>query len=121
MSKTPRTDKKEFKLYDESLSRPCSVVRSSFARQLENELAEAEKKVFAYKTALELAESELIEARAEIERKDALIEQMREEISRLKRCCNCEYANHKLEVCEHADNEPETFMDGVCDLWSHNI
>ena len=48
--------------------------------QLENELAEAEKKVFVYKTALELAEAELIEARAEIERKDALIEQMREEI-----------------------------------------
>lgn len=40
--------------------------------------------------------------------KDKLIEQMREEISRLKRCCNCEYANHKLEVCEHPDNEPET-------------
>jgi len=53
--------------------------------------------------------------------RDKLIEQMREEISRLKRCCNCEYANHKFEVCEHPDNEPETFMDGVCDLWSHNI
>ena len=43
------------------------------------------------------------------------------EIERLKRCCNCEYANHKLEICMHPDNEPETFMDGVCDRWSHNI
>ena len=66
-------------------------------------------------------ETELAEARAEIERKDKLIEQMREEIARLKRCCNCQYANHKLEICEHPDNEPETFMEGVCDLWSHNI
>lgn len=43
MSKTPRTDKKEFKLYDESLSRPCSVVRSSFARQLEVELTDKDR------------------------------------------------------------------------------
>lgn len=47
-SKTPRTD-------------------AEFARQLEKELAEAGKKVFAYKTALELSEKELAEARAEIE------------------------------------------------------
>lgn len=43
MSKTPRTDKKEFKLCDESISRPCSVVRSSFARQLEVELADKDR------------------------------------------------------------------------------
>ena len=60
---------------------------------------------------------------AEVER-DELKKQLAEalaEIERLKRCCNCEYANHKLEICMHPDNEPETFMDGVCDQWSHNI
>jgi uncharacterized coiled-coil protein SlyX len=58
---------------------------------------------------------------AQLAERDKLIEQMKSEIERLKRCCNCEYANHKLYICEHPDNEPETFMDGVCDLWSHNI
>jgi predicted RNase H-like nuclease (RuvC/YqgF family) len=75
--------------------RELEIIKSAnrMVEQLETELADKEK--------------QLAEARAEIER--------------LKRCCNCEYANHKLEICEHPDNEPETFMDGVCDLWSHNI
>ena len=75
-SKTPRTDDREFAAID--LKPSSRVVYASFARQLETELAESGKKAFAYKTALELTESELIDARAEIERKDKLIEQMRE-------------------------------------------
>lgn len=64
MSDTPRTNN-DVADFPGSSREPRLL---DFARQLENELAEAEKKVFVYKTALELAESELIEARAEIER-----------------------------------------------------
>lgn len=74
MSKTPRTDEKEFKLYDESLSRPCSVVRSSFARQLEAELAELKADRVAVSQQLSDAldtlfasNKQLANARAEVE------------------------------------------------------
>jgi len=46
------------------------------SEQLETELANSEKKVFAYKTALEQSESELSEARAEIERLEKRIYQL---------------------------------------------
>lgn len=77
MSKTPRTDKKEFKLYDESLSRPCSVVRSSFARQLETELSEA---------------------RAEIENLRFMVHN--------QRCCrNCgNHASWQFDICGFGEN-----------------
>ena len=75
MNKTPRTDEREFAAME--LKPSSRVVYTSFARQLETELANSEKKIFAYKTALEQSESELAEARAEIGRKDKLIEQMR--------------------------------------------
>ena len=65
MSSTPRTDDQAIKIMFGMLD---TVVPVEFARQLETELAETEKKVFAYKTALELSETELAEARAEIER-----------------------------------------------------
>ena len=55
MSEAPRTDEREFAAID--LKPSARVVYASFARELETELAEA---------------------RAEIERKDKLIEQMRE-------------------------------------------
>lgn len=70
MSETPRSDE------DIGISedfRGVWVVPVDIARQLAN----SEKKIFAYKTALEQSESELVEARAEIGRKDKLIEQMR--------------------------------------------
>lgn len=67
MSKTPRTDE-HILHHGNGNWHPSAFVLASFARQIETELAEAEKKVFAYKTALELSESELIDARAEIER-----------------------------------------------------
>lgn len=74
MSETPRSDE------DIGISedfRGVWVVPVDIARQLETELAKSEKKIFAYKTALEQSESELVEARAEIGRKDKLLEQMR--------------------------------------------
>ena len=68
MSKTPRTDEQlKLEAFFDGIG-IVETVEVEFAQQLETDLAEAEKKVFAYKTALELAESELIEARAEIER-----------------------------------------------------
>jgi len=86
-----------------------------------HEIADLRELLDEARADLRLAKN-IIEVHVErVAERDKLIEQMREEISRLKRCCNCEYANHKFEVCEHPDNEPETFMDGVCDLWSHNI
>lgn len=91
MSKTPRTDEREFAAID--LKPSARVVYASFARQLETELANSEKKVFAYKTALEQSESELADARAEIERKNALIEQ-------LKNCYNCKFELHAAKECE---------------------
>ncbi len=129
-TKTPRTQA-AIKTYGDYM-RSEDAVPIEFAEQLETELAEAQAEVERLKTELrdnsilttwQVVPAEMLvdDLTAEIERKDNLIEQMREEISRLKRCCNCEYANHKFEVCEHPDNEPETFMDGVCDLWSHNI
>ena len=75
MSETPRTQA-AIRTYGDYI-RSEDAVSIEFAEQLETELANSEKKVFAYKTALELAESELVEARDEIGRKDKLIEQMR--------------------------------------------
>ena len=81
---------------------------------LEKELAEAEKNAFAYKTALELSEEELAEARAEIERlrlellqdtekvkafadqKNALIEQMREALRLALQSADAEWENQDL-------------------------
>ena len=42
------------------------------------------------------------------------------EIERLKCCGNCEYCNHKIEACEHPDNEPEDIMKGRCEHWRHD-
>mgnify|MGYP001164803509 CR=1 FL=1 len=94
MSKTPRTDEREFAAID--LKPSARVVYASFARQLETELANSEKKVFAYKTALEQSESELAEARAEIERKDQLIEQMRDTLKHVRQysCSHMQRTTH---------------------------
>jgi peptidoglycan hydrolase CwlO-like protein len=90
-----------------------------------DQLAEARAEIERLKEyttcTLESADANIDDKDVEIIKRDKLIEQMKSEIERLKRCCNCEYANHKLEICEHPDNEPETFMHGVCDFWSHDI
>lgn len=84
MSKTPRTDE-QILHHDNGNGHPSAFVFASFTRQLETELADKDKKLAekhrqrdAYKKALEMAEDELMTARAEIERKNKLIEQMRE-------------------------------------------
>jgi septal ring factor EnvC (AmiA/AmiB activator) len=79
MSNTPRTDANE-----RETDTGWLVVGSDFSRQLETELAEVEKKAFAYKTALELSETELAEARAEIENKQYTITCASEENQQLK-------------------------------------
>lgn len=92
MSETPRTDEQAIRIMFGNLD---TVVPVEFARQRD-----------AYKKALEIAEDELMTARAEIER--------------LKCCGNCEYCNQRIEVCEHPDNEPEDVMKGRCEHWQHD-
>jgi peptidoglycan hydrolase CwlO-like protein len=101
------------------------VMQQEHIERLKAELAEARAEIERLKEyttcTLESADANIDDKDVEIIKRDKLIEQMKSEIERLKRCCNCEYANHKLEICEHPDNEPETFMHGVCDFWSHDI
>lgn len=73
-SKTPRTDDAKFKLYDEGQSKPCVVVKADFAEKLETELAEARAEIEHLRLEL-LQDAEKVRAFAE--RKNALIEQMR--------------------------------------------
>ena len=87
MSKTPRVDDREFAAID--LKPSSRVVYASFARQLETELAEARAEIERLRQELRdnstLAARQIVPAEmlvddltAEIERKDKLIEQMRE-------------------------------------------
>ena len=98
MSKTPRVDDREFAAID--LKPSSRVVYASFARQLETELADKDKQLAeklrqrdAYKKALEIAEDELMDARADNECKNKLIEQM-------KNCYNCKFELHAAKECE---------------------
>ena len=90
MSKTPRTDE-HILHHGNGNWHPSAFVLASFARQIETELAEA---------------------RAEIERKDQLIEQMREALelalpgARSTRCENKIKA--ALSAAERKTNEPQT-------------
>ena len=70
MSKTPRTDVNEVEITGYAMS-PRHYVRSDIARQLENELADKDR--------------QLAEARAEIERKDKLIEQLKLALKTLRK------------------------------------
>ena len=84
MSKTPRTDEREFAAID--LKPSARVVYASFARQLERELADKDR--------------QLAEAKAEIEHKDKRIEQMREALNLM-----LEGAIYNFHyVCQHRDN-----------------
>ena len=87
MSKTPRVDDREFAAID--LKPSSRVVYASFARQLETELADARAEIERLRQELRdnstLAARQIVPAEmlvddltAEIERKDKLIEQMRE-------------------------------------------
>ena len=87
MSKTPRVDDREFAAID--LKPSSRVVYASFARQLETELADARAEIERLRQELRdnstLATRQIVPAEmlvddltAEIERKDKLIEQMRE-------------------------------------------
>jgi hypothetical protein len=109
MSETPRTD--EYAGMSEDF-RWLEVVSAEFARQLETELADKEKQLaetqaetqeLYIQLATELKAEhaqELAEMRAEIERKDKLIEQMREALSLI-----LEGAIHDFHyVCQHRDN-----------------
>ena len=115
-------------IISDRLRRPAEVERDELRKQLAEAKAEIERLKSEHEDSLRRAKDNAVSLSGAVTEyagkllvKDRLIEQMKAEIERLKRCCNCEYANHKLEICEHPDNEPETFMDGVCDLWSHNI
>ena len=94
MSKTPRTDDREFAAID--LKPSSRVVYASFARQLETELADARAEIERldhqrragwteikrlkgeHEKSLGRAKNYILKLNAEIERKDKLIEQMRE-------------------------------------------
>jgi hypothetical protein len=104
MSETPRTD--EYAGMSEDF-RWLEVVSAEFARQLETELAEARAEIEALKRVNVALNEEIKIQRAyvtgrdnTIERKDKLIKQMREALSLI-----LEGAIHDFHyVCQHRDN-----------------
>lgn len=76
-SKTPRTDKNEMLSNLLPADGGCFIVKSGVARQLETELAEALDASAARARIINKQTLELAGLRADIERKDKLIEQMR--------------------------------------------
>jgi hypothetical protein len=108
MSKTPRTDAEfKFEAFFDGFG-IVETIQVEFARQLEAELADKDKQLaetqeLYIQLATELKAEhaqELAEMRAEIERKDKLIEQMREALSLI-----LEGAIHDFHyVCQHRDN-----------------
>ena len=110
MSKTPRTD--EHILHHANGNwHPSAFVLASFTRQLETELAEARAEIERLRQELRdnstLAARQIVPAEmlvddltAEIERKDKLIEQMREALELM-----LEGAMHDFHyACQHRDN-----------------
>lgn len=63
---------------DDENYRPEILIHPERLEKMEARLIEARRQQDIYKKRLEIAENELAEARAEIEHKDRLIEQMRE-------------------------------------------
>ena len=79
MSDTPRTDDRECAAID--LKPSSRVVYASFARQLETELAEARAEIERLKLVSQNQETVIAAQRRSAKTKDALIEQMREALS----------------------------------------
>jgi len=87
MSKTPRVDDREFAAID--LKPSSRVVYASFARQLETELADARAEIERLKLVSQNQETVIAAQRRSAKAKNELIEQMREALK--NECLNhCE-------------------------------
>jgi len=95
MSDTPRTDIREFTGF---LNAGETAVSSDFARQLERELAEAQADADHWKGECNALQRMVHEAQAEIERKDQLIEQMRDTLKHVRQysCSHMQRTTHDM-------------------------
>ncbi len=99
MSKTPRTDVNEVEITGYAMS-PRHYVRSEIARQLETELADARAEIERLKLVSQNQETVIAAQRRSAKAKNELIEQMREALELM-----LEGAMHDFHyVCQHRDN-----------------
>ena len=101
MSKTPRTDAAEVAMYDDCFAgAPQKVVPAKIARQLETELADARAEIERLKLVSQNQETVIAAQRRSAKAKNELIEQMREALELM-----LEGAMHDFHyACQHRDN-----------------
>ena len=99
MSKTPRTDE-QILHHANGNWHPSAFVLASFARQLETELADARAEIERLKLVSQNQETVIAAQRRSAKAKNALIEQMREALELV-----IEGAIHDFHyACQHRDN-----------------